>query len=73
MSTPGAFDTRRTPCRSLDTRNRVLGIEAVYKGSLNSSVVRIAELFRPAIEAPAAAILIAHNHPRAMSLLPRRM
>ncbi|MEZ4643271.1 MAG: DNA repair protein RadC [Chloroflexota bacterium] len=47
----------------LDTRNRVLGIEAVYKGSLNSSVVRIAELFRPAIEAPAAAILIAHNHP----------
>ncbi len=47
----------------LDTRNRVLGIEAVYKGSLNSSVVRVAELFRPAIEAPAAAIIMAHNHP----------
>jgi DNA repair protein RadC len=47
----------------LDTRNRVLDIRAIYKGSLNSSMVRIAEIFRPAIEAPAAAIVIAHNHP----------
>ena len=47
----------------LDTRNRVLDIRAVYKGSLNSSMVRIAEIFRPAIEAPAAAIVVAHNHP----------
>lgn len=47
----------------LDTRNRVLGIRAIYRGSLNSSVVRIGEIFRPAIEAPAAAIIVAHNHP----------
>ncbi|MCO5193128.1 MAG: DNA repair protein RadC [Anaerolineae bacterium] len=47
----------------LDTRNGVLGIETIYVGSLNSSVVRIGEIFRPAIEAPAAAIIIAHNHP----------
>jgi DNA repair protein RadC len=47
----------------LDTRNRVLDIRAVYRGSLNTSMVRIAELFRPAIEAPAAAIIVAHNHP----------
>lgn len=47
----------------LDTRNRVMGIRAIYKGSLNSSMVRIGELFRPAIEAPAAAIIAAHNHP----------
>jgi DNA repair protein RadC len=47
----------------LDTRNRVLDIRAVYKGSLNTSMVRIAEIFRPAIEAPAAAIVVAHNHP----------
>ena len=47
----------------LDTRNRVLGIQAVYKGSLNSSVVRVGEIFRAAIEAPAAAVIIAHNHP----------
>jgi DNA repair protein RadC len=47
----------------LDTRNRVLGIQTVYKGSLNTSVVRISEIFRAAIEAPAAAIIVAHNHP----------
>jgi DNA repair protein RadC len=47
----------------LDTRNGVLGIETIYIGSLNSSVVRIGEIFRPAIEAPAAAIILAHNHP----------
>jgi DNA repair protein RadC len=47
----------------LDTRNRVLDIRTVYKGSLNSSMVRVAEIFRPAIEAPAAAIVVAHNHP----------
>ena len=47
----------------LDTRNRVLDIQAIYKGSLNSSMIRIGEIFRPAIEAPAAAIVIAHGHP----------
>jgi DNA repair protein RadC len=47
----------------LDTRNRVLDIRAVYRGSLNTSTVRIAEIFRPAIEAPAAALVVAHNHP----------
>jgi len=47
----------------LDTRGRVLDIRAVYRGSLNTSMVRIAEIFRPAIEAPAAAIVVAHNHP----------
>jgi DNA repair protein RadC len=47
----------------LDTRNRVLGTPAIYKGSLNTSVVRIGEVFRPAVEAPAAAVIVAHNHP----------
>jgi DNA repair protein RadC len=47
----------------LDTRNRVLGIPTIYKGSLNTSVVRVGEIFRPAIEAPAAAIIVVHNHP----------
>ena len=47
----------------LDTRNRVLKITEIYKGSLNTSVVRTGEIFRPAIETAAAAIIIAHNHP----------
>jgi DNA repair protein RadC len=47
----------------LNTRNRVLATQAIYRGSLNTSVVRINEVFRPAIEASAAAIIVAHNHP----------
>lgn len=35
----------------LDTRNRVLGSPTVYIGSLNTSVVRVGELFRAAIRA----------------------
>ncbi len=47
----------------LDTRNQVLAVPTVYIGSLNTSVVRIAELFRPAIRRNAAAIIVVHNHP----------
>jgi len=48
---------------ALDTRNRMLDTVEVYHGSLNSSMVRIGELFKPALQRNAAAILIAHNHP----------
>jgi DNA repair protein RadC len=47
----------------LDTRNRALAIESVYKGSLNAAVVRIGELFRAAIKANCAAVILVHNHP----------
>jgi DNA repair protein RadC len=47
----------------LDTRNGVLGTSTVYIGSLNSSVVRVGELFRAAIKENAAAVIVAHNHP----------
>lgn len=47
----------------LDTRNRVLGAPTVYIGSLNTSVVRVGELFRAAIRANAAAVIVIHNHP----------
>lgn len=47
----------------LDTKHRVLETPTVYKGSLNASVVRIGELFREAIRANSAAVIVAHNHP----------
>lgn len=47
----------------LDTRNRVLQMPTVYVGSLNTSVVRIGELFRAALKANAAAMIVVHNHP----------
>ena len=47
----------------LNTRNEVTGIEEIYIGNVNSSVVRPAEVFRPGIRANATSILVVHNHP----------
>ena len=47
----------------LDTRNRLLDIVEVYHGAVNSSQVRLAEVFKPAIQRMAPAILVCHNHP----------
>jgi DNA repair protein RadC len=47
----------------LDTRNRLIGIEKVYVGSLNASMVRVGELFRGALQRSAAGIILVHNHP----------
>jgi DNA repair protein RadC len=38
-------------------------IVTIYQGSLNSSQVRVGELFKPAIRRSAAAIIVIHNHP----------
>ena len=47
----------------LNTRNQVLSIEKLYKGSLNSSTVRVGEVFRAAIQRNAASLIVVHNHP----------
>ena len=47
----------------LDSKNRVLAIPTIYQGSLNTSLVRVGELFREAIRQNCAAIIVVHNHP----------
>lgn len=47
----------------LDTRNRVLDVVTVYRGSLNTSQVRVGELFKAAVRQNAAALIVVHNHP----------
>ncbi len=47
----------------LDTRNHVIDVVEVYHGSVNSSQVRVGELFRPALQRMAPAIIAVHNHP----------
>ena len=47
----------------LDTRNQVRSQRVIYMGNVNSSVVRPAEVFRPAVIENAPSIIIAHNHP----------
>ncbi|MDE0231477.1 MAG: hypothetical protein OXN93_04265 [bacterium] len=47
----------------LNTRNQVMAQRIVYQGNVNSSIVRPAEVFRPAIVESAPSIIISHNHP----------
>ena len=46
-----------------DTKNHVLGTSDVYRGNVNSAVVRAAEVFQDAIKQTCPAIIVVHNHP----------
>lgn len=48
---------------ALDTKNYVIKLKTVYSGSLNSTVVRVGEVFRDAIRCNAASIAVIHNYP----------
>ena len=47
----------------LSSKNQVLAVRRTYRGTLNSSAVRVAELFRAAIRENAASVILVHNHP----------
>lgn len=48
---------------SLDTKVRVIADDMLYKGTVNSAPIRVAEVFRTAIMNNAVSIVVAHNHP----------
>jgi DNA repair protein RadC len=58
-----ALDQEVVKVLLLDTRNRLLNVADVYRGSLNTSMIRVGELFREAVKQNAASIIVAHNHP----------
>lgn len=47
----------------LNTKNKVIRVKDVFKGSLNSSIVHPREIFSEAIKCGGASIIICHNHP----------
>lgn len=47
----------------LDRKNRAMGRVMISLGSLTCSLAHPREVFKPAILASAAAIVVAHNHP----------
>ena len=47
----------------LNTKNEVIGIKDVFKGSLNTSIVHPREIFSEAVKRNSASIIICHNHP----------
>ena len=63
MSEMSLLEQEHLRVMMLDTKNRVLGSPTVYVGSLNTSLIRVGELFREAIRNNCASIIVAHNHP----------
>jgi DNA repair protein RadC len=47
----------------LNTRRRLIRVEKIAQGTLDTLLVHAREVFRPAIAAGAAALILAHNHP----------
>jgi DNA repair protein RadC len=47
----------------LNARHEVMAKETVSVGSLNASIVHPREVFKPAILASAASVVLVHNHP----------
>ena len=47
----------------LNSRYQIIHDEVISVGSLTASIIHPRELFQPAIEHGAVAIVIAHNHP----------
>ncbi len=58
-------DREHFVCLHLDSRNRVTSMETVAVGTLNASLVHPREVFKAAILANAASVIVAHNHPSA--------
>jgi DNA repair protein RadC len=59
----GALEREELRVLLLDTKNVVSAQRTVYRGNLAGSSVRIGEVYRDAVRACAAAIIVAHNHP----------
>ena len=59
----GALEQEELRVVVLNTKNHVIDITNVYRGTINSSAVRVAEVFKEALRRNAFGIIIAHNHP----------
>ncbi len=47
----------------LDTKNCVVHMQPIYQGTVNASLVRAAEVLRPALARNCPNIIVTHNHP----------
>ena len=47
----------------LNSRNKFLGKERLYKGSQDATTVRVAEIYKEAVRKNVYAIVLIHNHP----------
>ena len=63
MTQMGPLDHEEFWVLVLNTKNKLIYIDKLYKGNINTCIIREAEVFRQAVRMNAVAIMIAHNHP----------
>jgi DNA repair protein RadC len=51
----------------LNSHNKIIHDEIISIGTINSNIIHAREVFRPAIQYNAAAVVLAHNHPSDVS------
>lgn len=51
----------------LDSQHRLIALEPMFRGSLNSTSVHPREVVRRALQLEAAALVLAHNHPSGLA------
>lgn len=59
----GGLDREELWVLALDVRNGIMQLVKIYQGSVNSTQIRTAELFRWAVANNASSIIVVHNHP----------
>ena len=63
MGEMGLLEQEQMRTILLDTKNRVIAIPTIYVGSVNTTMIRVAELFREAIRRNCPSLIAVHNHP----------
>ena len=58
-----AYEVENFQVVLLNTRRKLIRLERISQGTLDTILVHPREVFKPAISANAAAIVLAHNHP----------
>ena len=57
------LDREQIAAATLDSKNRIIGLNVVHMGSLSASVAHPREIMKLAVLQNAAAVVVAHNHP----------
>ena len=63
MAQMGLLEQEELWLVSLTTKNHVIAIDTIYRGTIDSSTIRSAEIFKTALRRNAASVIVAHNHP----------
>jgi DNA repair protein RadC len=63
MGEMGYLEQEQLRVLCLDTKHFVVAQQVIYQGTANGSMVRVAEVFKPAVTRTCPAIVVVHNHP----------